>query len=86
MGERDDTSEAAVAAIREHLDRFPNARDAVRGIQEWWLPPNLREIPLAVLERLLWRLVDQGHLSASEQPDGPALFGGKPRAPPTERN
>jgi hypothetical protein len=85
VGEPDDNSEAVATDIRNYLDRFPEARDTARGIQEWWLPPCRREIPLAALERLLWRLVDEGHLAASKLPNGTILFAGKPRAS-AERN
>ena len=79
MSEPDQSSEAIAAAVRDYLQRHPDARDTVRGIQEWWLPPQLRQLPRETLEIVLWRLVDRGELQAARLGNGTILFAAKPR-------
>jgi hypothetical protein len=76
--------DAIAAAVRNYLEMFPNARDTTRGIQEWWLPPALRDRPFAEVEQALWRLVGEGHVVASPLSNGAALFAKAPQAPPRD--
>lgn len=79
MSEPDQSSEAIAAAVRDYLQRHPEARDTARGIQEWWLPPQLRQLPRETLEIVLWQLVDRGELQVARLSNGTILFAAKPR-------
>jgi hypothetical protein len=74
----EDPVEAIAQAIRDYLRRFPNARDTSRGVQEWWLPPSLRDRPFAELESALRRLVANGDVAASVLSNGTTLFSAGP--------
>lgn len=77
VGDRD-RIDAIAAAILEHLRRFPNARDTVRGVHDWWLGPELDGATLAEVESALWRLVAAERLVAVFMPDGGTLFAKAP--------
>lgn len=68
------------AAIQEYLSRYPDARDTVAGVREWWLPAALRGSGLPEVEQALWRLVAQGKVVPLNLPNGTTLFA---KAPPT---
>jgi hypothetical protein len=55
--------------ILAYLARNPHARDTRDGIRQWWLPTSAATSPKAV-EAALRELVEKGHLSESEGPDG----------------
>lgn len=84
VGDRD-RIDAIAAAILEHLRRFPNARDAARGVRDWWLGPELDDASLAEVEKTLWRLVAAGHLLAVPTLDGGTLFAEAPDGPCVSR-
>lgn len=81
----DDRIDAIAAAIRDYLERFPNARDTARGIQEWWLPPSLRDRPFVEVQRALWRLVGRGQVVALSLSNTTTLFAKAPPSPDPSR-
>lgn len=69
------------AAIQDYLERYPDASDTARGIQEWWLPAEHRDRPLREIERILWTMVDDGRLVAAALDNGTVLFARSPALP-----
>lgn len=66
-----------------HLERFPDARDTPRGVQEWWLPAPLSDCPLPEITRTLWRMVADGQLVATRLVNGTYLFARNSDAQPS---
>ena len=79
-----DPSERIAQAVTAHLERHPNARDTARGVRDWWLPSELRGVPVDKVERVLRRLVADGRLwafvsNAGDTQFGRVAVGGEPR-------
>ena len=81
-GPANDRLDAIAAAILDYLRRFPNARDTVRGVREWWLPRALRDRPLAEVERALARLVETRQVVVRTLANGVSLYAKAPPAAP----
>jgi hypothetical protein len=79
-GPADNRLDAIAAAILDYLRRFPNARDTVRGVREWWLPRALRDRPLAEVEQALARLVHGGQVVVRTVANGVSLYAKAPAA------
>jgi len=66
---------AAVAlAIRGYLSRNPKASDTAAGIQHFWLPPEVGEVALPVVEAALAQLEADGLVHRLEQVWAPASY------------
>lgn len=66
---------AAVAlVIRAYLSRNPKASDTAAGIQRFWLPPEVGEVGLPVVEAALAQLEAEGLVHRLEQVWAPASY------------
>lgn len=79
-GEDEAAIEAIAGAIRSYFARNPGAADSPDGIQRWWLPSELHEEPLLLVERALERLVREGVMGRVFQEDGRVIYGPAARA------
>ena len=80
--ELDPRDQSLAAAIQRHLERYPDASDTARGIQEWWIPAQHHGRSLRDIERTLWGMVEDGRLLASTLENGTVLFAGNRAAMP----
>lgn len=61
-------------AIRAYLGRNPLASDTAAGIQRFWLPPQVGEVALTVVEAALAQLEADGVVHRLEQAWAPASY------------
>jgi hypothetical protein len=81
MSENDEAAITAIAgAIRRYFTANPGAADSSDGIQRWWLPSQLLEEPLPLVEEALERLVREGVMARMAQEDGRVIYGPAARA------
>ena len=64
------------AALRRHLESYPDAADSLEGIRQWWLPESLRVAPLELLQEAVEVLVADGEMRRKPLPDGTTLYTG----------
>jgi hypothetical protein len=64
------------AALRRHLESYPEAADSLEGIRQWWLPDSLRVAPLESLQEAVEVLVASGEMRRRPLPDGTTLYTG----------
>lgn len=69
-------------ALRDYLDRRPDAADSIEGIHRWWLPPSLHDESPALVEVAVAQLLDEGRLRRVVQEDGGVIYSSG-RKPPT---
>lgn len=65
---------AVASAIRGYLSRNPRASDTAAGIQRFWLPPEVGEVALPVVEAALAKLEADGLVHRLEQVWAPASY------------
>lgn len=65
---------AVASAIRGYLRRNPKASDTAAGIQRFWLPPEVGEVGLPVVEAALAQLEADGVVHRLEQVWAPASY------------
>lgn len=70
----DETGRRVRAAILDYLDHNRAAADSIRGIMNWWLPPETRTTDVAVVERVLEQLVASGLVTATALADGTVFY------------
>lgn len=61
-------------AIRVYLSRHPKASDTAAGIQRFWLPPQVGEVALPVVEAALAQLAADGLVHRVEQAWAPTSY------------
>jgi hypothetical protein len=61
-------------AVSRYLSDRPDAADTPAGIAQWWLPVELRDVPLAQLREVLAELVAAREVRCTVLPDGSELF------------
>jgi hypothetical protein len=76
----EDVVSSIAGAVREYFAVHPEAADSADGIQRWWLPPPLREEPLALVERAVERLVSEGVTRRVVLEDGRVIYANVRRA------
>lgn len=64
------------AALRRHLESYPDAADSLEGIRQWWLPESLRVAPHELLHEAVEVLVAEGEMRRKPLPDGSTLYMG----------
>ena len=69
-------------ALRDYLDRRPDAADSIEGIHRWWLPSSLHDESPALVEAAVAQLLDEGRLRRVVQEDGGVIYSSG-RKPPT---
>jgi hypothetical protein len=63
-------SESIERQILDHLARYPNSQDTLRGIVEWWLRKQRIAQATAEVEAALKGLVERRKLMVKTGPDG----------------
>lgn len=74
MSDDDDRVGSIAAALREYVQRHPNAADSMQGIQRWWLTGPQSECPALMVQQALDRLIGEGVVERRRLPDGQALY------------
>ena len=71
-----------VRALRDYLDRRPDAADSIDGIHRWWLPAALHDGAPELVEAAVAALVADGTLRSVVQEDGRVIYSSGRRPPP----
>ncbi|HEY4114154.1 MAG TPA: hypothetical protein VGM17_08855 [Rhizomicrobium sp.] len=69
-----DVSARVRAAILDYLVHNDDAADTVRGVMNWWLPPEDRGIDSETVERVLEELAAGGFVSVTRLADGTVFY------------
>jgi hypothetical protein len=70
----DDASARVRAAILGYLAHNHDAADTVRGIMNWWLPPEDRGVDRGMVEGVLEQLATEGFVSVTRLADGTVFY------------
>jgi hypothetical protein len=68
------TSDPLSAALRQYLERNPDAADSLDGIRRWWLPQSLQSVGNERLQVALDGLVASGEMQVRCLPDGAEFY------------
>lgn len=61
-------------AVLAHLRRYPATSDTAAGVRDWWLPADLRALPVEEVEAALADLMAEGRLQCFQSSQGGARF------------
>ena len=57
-----------------YMQNNPNAADSLKGIMEYWLPPEYGKVGGKVVEQALEQLIDEGVIRKTPLADGEVLY------------
>jgi hypothetical protein len=63
-----------VRALREYLDRRPDAADSIKGMHRWWLPASLQDEAPSLVHAAVAELVADHTLRRVVQEDGRVIY------------
>jgi Fe2+ or Zn2+ uptake regulation protein len=69
-----DASARVRVAILDYLAHNHDAADTVRGIMNWWLPPEDSSVDRSTVEHVLDQLAAEGFVSATRLADGTVIY------------